>query len=426
MPRPDRQQPSPVIFEALPYWNHDTTTIDLVIIYRISPSFLFFGKSGTPQQESYEAKGELVVEILDENEVTVARDLRPIQVERFSAPTETRSSLGNIQGMFAFQLKRGIYRIVIEANDNESGKSFINRDTKVEVKTSSLSDLNISPILFVEPLHLDSISASRTKFIPLNHGGHSLIGQPAGCIFQVIPRDTSPFQISWKLTGNDKNDEDTVDLHGDKYQQFDGIPTPAEVSNTLSMGIKKDSLQSRIVYLPIPLERLDPGKYQLTISAKQNAHTSLKDFTFTILWPFKPISLSDPRVAVEALKHIASEEEIDRMSGLSSSKARKAFKEFWQKRSPDTTNAFNPAMAEYYRRVDETIRRFSVGNETDGYRTDRGRIYILFGSPTVTNRLLKPNTAPTEIWTYERLKQRFTFTDRQKTGNYILVKTESY
>jgi hypothetical protein len=62
----------------------------------------------------------------------------------------------------------------------------------------------------------------------------------------------------------------------------------------------------------------------------------------------------------------------------------------------------------------------------DGYRTDRGRIFILFGSPSITNRLLKPNAPPAEIWTYENLKKRFTFVDRQRNGNFTLEKEEKY
>jgi GWxTD domain-containing protein len=140
----------------------------------------------------------------------------------------------------------------------------------------------------------------------------------------------------------------------------------------------------------------------------------------------KPHSLSDFKLAVDAVRHIATEGEIDSMTAFSRSKSMNTFRTFWNKRNPDTTRAFNPAMAEYYRRVDETIKRFSSANEMDGYKTDRGRIYILFGSPSITNRLLKPNSAPTEIWTYEKLKRRFTFMDQKKTGNYILIKMENY
>ncbi|RPI03978.1 MAG: GWxTD domain-containing protein, partial [Ignavibacteriae bacterium] len=140
----------------------------------------------------------------------------------------------------------------------------------------------------------------------------------------------------------------------------------------------------------------------------------------------KPHSLSEFKVAVDALRHIATAGELDSMSAFSSSKSMAAFREFWHKRNPDTTRAFNPAMAEYYRRVDETIKRFSTSTENDGYKTDRGRIYILFGSPSIVNRLLKPNTAPAEIWTYEKLNRRFIFTDQRKMGNFILTKMENY
>jgi GWxTD domain-containing protein len=181
-----------------------------------------------------------------------------------------------------------------------------------------------------------------------------------------------------------------------------------------------------MVYIPIPIEQLETGKYQITIAVTQGSLKSTKDFYFNIIWPLKPFSLSNFKLAVDALRHIVTEEELDSMTAFSSSKSMKAFRAFWHRRNPDTTRAFNPPMAEYYRRVDETIKRFSSSNEIDGYRTDRGRIFILFGSPSITNRLLKPNSAPTEIWTYEKLKRRFTFTDPRKAGNYILTKMENY
>ena len=164
----------------------------------------------------------------------------------------------------------------------------------------------------------------------------------------------------------------------------------------------------------------------MSITVTQGTSKSTKVHNFNIIWPLKPHSLNDFKLAVDAVRHIATEKELDSMTVFSSSKSMTAFRAFWHKRNPDTTRAFNSAMAEYYRRVDETIKRFSSANETDGYRTDRGRIFILFGSPSIMNRLLKPNSAPTEIWTYAKLNRRFTFTDQRKTGNYILSKMENY
>jgi GWxTD domain-containing protein len=418
---------SPVTFEAIPIWTNDTTSIELVILYRINPTFLFFAKTSDVQQEAYEAKGELVVEILNDKDASVARDFRPLLIEQNSLPEEGVPFSKEIQGALSFKLKKGLYKIVVEAKDSESGKSYVNRDTKIDTRTFS-SGLNISPAIFVEPTSTDTFSNKQKNFLPMNRGGSVIIGQAGGCLLQVTSPDTNTdIHLSWEVKNKRETDEDIQqDLHGEKCDQENGTPVVIENPMRTSISIRKDSKHSRIFFIPIPIERLEAGKYQMKIAVTQGTLKSTKDFFFNVIWPQKPHSLSDFKLAVDALRHIATEAELDSMTAFSSSKSMKAFRAFWHKHNPDTTRAFNSAMAEYYRRVDETIKRFSSANETDGYRTDRGRIYILFGSPSFTNRLLKPNSAPTEIWTYEKLKRRFTFTDQRKTGNYILIKMENF
>ena len=417
----------PITFEALPFWREDTTSIDLVIIYRINPEFFFFAKKSTAQEEIYEAKGEIIFEIFDEKDVAITRSLRPLRIERSSLPAEGIPFSEELQGALTFTLKKGLYKIVVETKDVESSKSFINRDTKIDARTFS-SGLNISPAIFIEPIPIDTFSNKQKKLFPLNRGGGVMIGQAGECLLQVTSPDTNTdLHLSWKVNDKNKTDEDNPqELLGEKCVQQNGTLVVIEDPKRASLSIVKDSKHSRIVFIPIPIERLETGKYQLSITVTQGTLKSAKDFFFNVAWPLKPHSLSVYKVAVDALRHIATEEEIDSMTVFSSSKSLKAFRAFWRKHNPDTTRAYNSAMAEYYRRVDETIKRFSSTNETDGYRTDRGRIYILFGSPSITNRLLKPNSAPTEIWTYEKLKKRFIFTDQRKTGNYSLIKMENY
>jgi hypothetical protein len=426
--RLDAHTMSPVIFEAIPYWSSDSTSIELVVLYRVSPSFLFFAKTNNAQQDSYEAKGELVIEITDSNNVTVGRDSRTMRVERPSMPAEDSPPSDEIQGIFTFKLKKGFFKIVVEAKDSESDKSFINRDTKVDARTFSASDLNVSPIMFIDPIQSDSSLSDHTIFFPKNRGGNAIIGQAGVCSFQVVSPDTSTdIHLAWKIQSKNEDDNEiSQELQGEQCSLQNGTLAVIENAKRVSCTIKKGPARSRFVFAPIPIERLDAGVYLLTATVTQGALKSVKEFKYKVIWPLKPRSLSDPKVAVDALKLIATEEEIDQMSAFSSVKSRKAFQAFWHKRNPDTTHAYNSVMAEYYRRVDESIKRFSIADEKDGYRTDRGHIYILFGAPSITNRLLKPNTSPTEIWTYENLKKRFTFRDSKKNGNYILVKTENY
>lgn len=418
---------SPMTVEALPYLSEDTTSINLLVFYRINPQILFFTKTFTAHHEMYAANVEIVFELFDEKDAAVAREFRPLRIERNLLPEEDVPFSEEVQGALSFKLKKGLYKIVVESKDSESGKSFINRNTKIDARTFA-SGLNLSPIIFVEPLSSDTLLNKPREFFPMNRGGSIIIGQHGGCLLQVIsPDSTTDIHLSWHVNSKKENDEDyPQELIGERFIQQNGIPVIQEQSKHASISTVKSSNVSRIVYIPIPIERLETGTYEIRITVTQGTSKFTKDYNFNIVWPLKPHSLYDFKLAVDAVRHIATEQEIDSMTAFSSSKSMAAFRAFWHKRNPDTTRAFNSAMAEYYRRVDETIKRFSSANETDGYRTDRGRIYILFGSPSIINRLLKPNSAPTEIWTYEKLNQRFTFTDQRKTGNYILSKMENY
>jgi len=104
----------------------------------------------------------------------------------------------------------------------------------------------------------------------------------------------------------------------------------------------------------------------------------------------------------------------------------KAFYEFWRTKDPDTTTAYNEVLVEYYRRVDEAVSRFSTLSGQDGYKTDRGRIFILYGAPTRVEKYIPPGEAPREVWIYDRpnLRKKFTFIDRYKAGAFVLVSVE--
>jgi hypothetical protein len=54
-------------------------------------------------------------------------------------------------------------------------------------------------------------------------------------------------------------------------------------------------------------------------------------------------------------------------------------------------------------------------------RSDRGKIYILYGPPTNIERVLDPSAGFKETWTYEKLKRSFVFVDRARNGIYVLV-----
>jgi GWxTD domain-containing protein len=92
---------------------------------------------------------------------------------------------------------------------------------------------------------------------------------------------------------------------------------------------------------------------------------------------------------------------------------------FWRRRDPVPGTEKNEYRDEYYERIAYANESFAFGNVT-GWRTDRGRTYILYGAPDE-----KQKTASGEIWKYRFIPGQgagieFEFVDVSGTGNLRL------
>ena len=75
---------------------------------------------------------------------------------------------------------------------------------------------------------------------------------------------------------------------------------------------------------------------------------------------------------------------------------------FWRIRNPDPSSAVNPYKEEHYKRLAYANERYGTIGRDDGWRTDRGRIYIILGPPKqVATYLSARNVRPMEIWFYQ-------------------------
>ena len=92
--------------------------------------------------------------------------------------------------------------------------------------------------------------------------------------------------------------------------------------------------------------------------------------------------------------------------------------------TPETQR--NELKEEFFRRIDHANRSFGeIFGGREGWRTDRGRVYIKNGPPDEVERpSMELNMPRVEIWLYSRLNKRFIFTDRQGNGEYRLVRVE--
>lgn len=120
-------------------------------------------------------------------------------------------------------------------------------------------------------------------------------------------------------------------------------------------------------------------------------------------------------------RFIMTDEEKEIFLRLADEKSRHQFiEEFWEKRDPDPSTEENEAKDEFYRRVDTANRFFKEGTGP-GWKTDRGRIYLLLGPPDKKIQqpfLDLPNLKARIIWAYYEYRLGVEFVDRHGTGEF--------
>lgn len=75
---------------------------------------------------------------------------------------------------------------------------------------------------------------------------------------------------------------------------------------------------------------------------------------------------------------------------------------FWKQRDPTPSTAENEVKNEHFRRINYANHFFGRSSPTAGWKTDRGRIYIILGEPNDIQRFEgKSQTYPAEVWFYQ-------------------------
>lgn len=101
-----------------------------------------------------------------------------------------------------------------------------------------------------------------------------------------------------------------------------------------------------------------------------------------------PSQKSLKQQALEELQYLGSEAEIKALKKLKSPEAIQDFMaRFWDARDPSPGTELNEAQEEFYRRRDYANANFGK----EGWNSDRGRAYILYGPPDTIARLPMTN-----------------------------------
>jgi len=415
-------QGMPVMAQTIAFFSADTAAATIHLQFRIPRTFFTFLRQAG---EDFRARGEIVAELFSDKGIVVGREFRPIVISQSQGPVSSNAQ--DVIGALTFKAQPGSYTVSFEVRDLQSERRHFDRAIAVRIPPRTQVIQSSAPLL-IESI-VRPVDGGASALVPLNYGGALPFGARASFAVQtVVPDSSAAIDVRWELKGRPlEPTRDELSLTGTAWTELPGIPELHESpGESVVYHVKPSPPRFRLLIIPFPSETVEPGLYTWSAVIRAGDDSTRVEIPCPVVWNDRPMSLGRMDIAIEALRHIATEAEMDELKSLSSSKSASAFRAFWQKRSPDSSQSFNPVMTEYYRRVDEAIQRFSSTRESDGYKTDQGRIFILYGSPSVTDRKLHPDGRQTETWTYIRLKKRFVFELNDGTGMFTLTSMDQW
>ena len=173
-------------------------------------------------------------------------------------------------------------------------------------------------------------------------------------------------------------------------------------------------------YFFIKSQLLNSLKNDFRITLKQGEISEQKDISFSKFKSGISSYVNNIDLAIKQMKYIINEREIDKNHKKVNKDKENYFYNLWKAMDPTPKTEFNELMDEYYRRVSYANENFEGWKE--GWETDRGMIYILFGPPDQVERT-NPSIANStlyQIWTYNKIQKQFIFKDQNGFGDFRL------
>lgn len=176
------------------------------------------------------------------------------------------------------------------------------------------------------------------------------------------------------------------------------------------------------VFLQINKESMVRGENQLMLKVTSEGQSKIvrKDLQFVAgIQAFEGLPVDD---MIAPLLYVTDGDDWKKLIKASNEESDSIFQAFWDKRDPSPGSQENELFNEFYRRVDLANRNFGYTRK-DGWKTDRGRVFIVFGPPDRVERAT-PSTysqADYEVWYYDELREKFVFYDEYGFGDFRLV-----
>ncbi len=301
----------------------------------------------------------------------------------------TRSNLLSRTLMVTYPLDEGKYKIVGDLLDLDTKKHYKN---SVKIDVSDFDD----QIFINKPILLEKFDGDwgfGNNLIPAIK--NSAFNVDDGLLFYLSGK-VSPGKYKLKNTFSNKSNElfyESTIIDSSINGLFEHIiKLPKDTIQGINFKIESELIQS---------------KY----STNKSTEVMLKRVGISHM-------IQNIEEALKQMNYILEPREKRRIRKTPNSKKEKLFKELWDKRDPTPGTVKNELMDTYYSRVEFANSQFE--SHIEGWKTDMGMIYILFGPPDDIQKYVDQYQGIYETWHYYRISKSYTFVG-DMFGNYSLL-----
>jgi len=397
--------------------------IELNICFRISYNSLVFKKENSKFRSQYVVSAE----VADSTGKTLVRESisKIILIESFES---TNSPLNFSEGVLKMTVRpsgdrifnQGIGFSIPEYNLNALIKiSDSNTEREIELPPQRIYPVPGGEVFSQQIVLMGDGEGATNEFQMTNFGGRILFTSEKQILLFPV-EDTSITSLKIKIMEKEDPEEDEAEFIHELTinDYFDGSFSIEESGNKLSIR-KTETSGTRYFVLKDFTQKLSEGFAVFEVSdSVSKRHSS---FPIPVFWYNKPLSAHNEDFIIQALIAVEDKNVIDELQSGSSDERKLKFRKYWESIDPTPGTKFNELREEFFARVDYAIRNFSSLNKMNGHQTDRGKIYIRYGSPSEIIRGVNKYGRITESWIYKDMNREFIFTDRTGTNNFQLL-----
>ncbi|MDX2129999.1 MAG: GWxTD domain-containing protein [Chloroherpetonaceae bacterium] len=399
-----------------------TASPDSVQVYvntRLSYDNLYFvkGRSGKLNAEIF-----ISLEVFEEKKLVSRKTVkRLIETDSFTVSNDRNRF---VEAHFTANLGYKEYEYVLEVYDNDR-----QRQIRVDKKKLTLKKPE-SEFVFSQPLMLQRPTLNSTSSLlqPIGLGGNGVYGKDFVPFIQVSGKNLPPvvtFTL-FQLTGEDERFVLSDSVTQNQFVSISGFRVnPNGDSLYVEKGERKGEIKTVFIPLDFRGERLANARFKMVVNAEVGGKKNEITKKFETSWADMPFGLYDLTLSIRLMEYITPPDSLSGVNSGNIDEQKQKFLAFWKSQDPTPETDYNEVMAEYFKRVDFAFLNFYTPREF-GWRTDRGKTWILYGEPNRTEREFPAGRSVRETWYYEEIKRKFIFVDRTNTGSFELEKVEAF